>query len=472
MAGKDPQLKKLEKDLADAQKSFKKAQKAIASKQTDLSKKNALELDLKDKLQKAADEIKDVEEEIKNAKQALKSIWANYTSSNHNRVSFLDDAKLELKNAIKNLNEGKIDEIPKHVEKLALDAINANNPVADELNKKLKEIATLRKTLSNTTDKAKVIDDKILNVQTAIDDLKNEIDLLTKQAEDEVKNAQAALDAYKAQLMAGNLPSASQNWQPAHPQPLGSRQPVAPEFEVKDQYMKNRTASEIKAHDEIYDHFKNNVPFSKIDYPDGFLKDEHGGPDYIPITDVSGETEVKRLFFQMVNNFEQGQKTMLSRSGAPGLHEYTTGSFTEINNWLRGISDPRDEDFVRQTIENLDKELEGCVVPVNIVVQRAVRGPDSIYGNLKPGDIITDDAVISTSISSNSGFNGKYILRIRIRAGSIGAFAPALSAFPREAEIILPRRSSFFVKKVEESVDKWGGKRFLIYCDLLQRNRS
>lgn len=471
MADKDPKLKKLEKDLADAQKSFKKAQKAIVSKQTDLSKKNALELDLKGKLQTVADEIKDAEENIKNAKQSLKSIWANYTSSNHNRVSFLDDAKLELKNAIKDLNDGKIDEIPKHVEKLATDAINANNPAADELNKKLKEIATLRKTLASATDKAKVIDDKILNVQTAIDDLKNEIDLLTKQAEDEVKNAQAALDTYKAQMMAGNLPSASQNWQPAHPQPLGSRQPVAPEFEVKDQYMKNRTASEIKAHDEIYDHFKNNVPVAKIDYPDGFLKDEHGGPDYIPISDVSGTSEVKRLFFQMVNNFEQGQKTMLSKLGAPGLHEYTTNSFTEINNWLRGIYDPYDEGAVRQTIEKIDKEFEGAVVPVNIVVQRAVNSPDSLYGNLKPGDIFTDDAVISTSISSNSGFSGKYILRIRVRAGSVGAFAPALSAFPREAEIILPRRSSFFVKKVEDEVDKNGNKKILIYCDLLQRNR-
>lgn len=471
MADKGPKLKKLEKDLADAQKSFKKAQKAIASKQTDLSKKNALELDLKDKLQKATDEIKDVKEKIKYAKQLLELIWENYTLSNHNLVSFLDDAKLELKNAIKDLNDGKINEIPKHVEKLAIDAINANNPDADYLNKTLKEIATLRKTLANTTDKAKVIDDKILNVQTAIDDLKNEIDLLTKQAEDEVKNAQASLDAYKAQMMAGNLPSASQNWQPAHPQPLGSGQPVAPEFEVKDQYMKNRTASEIKAHDDVYDHFKNNVPLAKIDYPDGFLKDEHGGPDYIPITDVSGMSNVKRLFFKMVNNFEQGQKTKLSKLGAPGLHKYTTSSYAEINNWLRGISNPHNEDFVRRTIEKIDKELEGTVVPVNVVVQRAVNGPDSTYENLKPGDIFTDDAVISTSLSANSGFSGKYILRIRVRAGSIGAFAPALSQFPAEAEIILPRRSSFFVKKVEESVNRWGRRCFLIYCDLLQRNR-
>lgn len=188
-------------------------------------------------------------------------------------------------------------------------------------------------------------------------------------------------------------------------------------------------------------------------------------------TDVSGTSEVKRLFFQMVNNFEQGQKTMLSKLGAPGLHEYTTNSYTEINNWLRGISDPYDEDDVRQTIEKIDKEFEGAVVPVNIVVQRAVNSPDSLYGNLKPGDIFTDDAVISTSISSNSGFSGKYILRIRVRAGSVGAFAPALSAFPREAEIILPRRSSFFVKKVEDEVDKNGNKKILIYCDLLQRNR-
>lgn len=106
-------------------------------------------------------------------------------------------------------------------------------------------------------------------------------------------------------------------------------------------------------------------------------------------------------------------------------------------------------------------------------------GSDSICRNLRPAcKFFADNTADIAALRADSDFRNKCLLRIRIKSGSIEAHAPMISVFPREAEIILPRRSSFFVKKVRKEIVKTEDERgnistneaIVIYCDLLQRD--
>lgn len=219
------------------------------------------------------------------------------------------------------------------------------------------------------------------------------------------------------------------------------------------------------------------------DYPKGFLKEEDAGEDFIPLSNVDGAEAVRKVYFPLRKKFETGQRTKLTKKGAPGFYQFTKDAFYQTNKWLRGTEDPPEhpddfgDDFgiifskgeLYKLVVKIDEEIAGTIIPVNIIVQKGVNGPDSEYGNLKPGDIFTDNGIVSASLSVYGAFDGKYILRIRIKAGCVAAFAPALSPFEEEAEVILPRRSSFFVQAVEKTANRNGVERTVIYCELLQQ---
>lgn len=148
------------------------------------------------------------------------------------------------------------------------------------------------------------------------------------------------------------------------------------------------------------------------------------------------------------NKLDVLEKEALINYASPG--GTTDTDFSEINKYLRGIDDPYDYDIVEDVIDNLDSALEKGIVSKDTV---AFRGFDSfLVEDLAPGDLFTDEAYVSTSVSRSisEGFDS-FVAEIRVPKGSNAGYVDAALnqddydriGLSQERELLLPRDSRF-----------------------------
>ena len=147
---------------------------------------------------------------------------------------------------------------------------------------------------------------------------------------------------------------------------------------------------------------------------------------------------------------------------------YTGSSYTAFNGFLRGV--PR---YVRNLsadkktlVDAMVAELNQSTLRDNMVLYRGIDN-DTIHrmfeGNaMKPGDVITDSAFMSTSTVANvakdfAGDRDGYIFKIRAPRGSNAMDISFLSGLPAESEVLFQVGSSLKVDRISDFYDELDG---------------
>lgn len=152
--------------------------------------------------------------------------------------------------------------------------------------------------------------------------------------------------------------------------------------------------------------------------------------------------------------------TKLDEVERSGINTYTGGSYREINQYLRGLSDSID-DYMAEAIENAKKALDKSKLTEELVVRR---GSDlnSFAGLLKmdkykikdiiddlPGTVVKDGGFMSTSPHIGGGFSANGVeYRVKLPKGAKAQFIAPISRFTSEQEVLLQAGTNFVINEV------------------------
>lgn len=143
---------------------------------------------------------------------------------------------------------------------------------------------------------------------------------------------------------------------------------------------------------------------------------------------------------------------------------YTGSWATDVNAKLRTSGDVSSWD--KSSVANLDKALAKGSLPEDLIVHRGMsysKLTDAMEsGALTPGSILHDKGYGSSSVHSDRAFTGNVRLRVRVPAGSPGAYVENLSSHKSELEFLLPRNSSYVIKGYQKVKTKSGGTFWLV----------
>lgn len=136
--------------------------------------------------------------------------------------------------------------------------------------------------------------------------------------------------------------------------------------------------------------------------------------------------------------------------------DYTAGGYEIINGQLRKTNDVNDlDDDKATTVKTLDKMMNASQLGGDIIVQRGIRDPRTMFGDAFVNDRVpnsnrgltwVDNGFASTTVSSEMAdeFGRDVIMNILVPKGMRATGAP-WSKFPIEREVILPRGTKYRV---------------------------
>lgn len=132
-------------------------------------------------------------------------------------------------------------------------------------------------------------------------------------------------------------------------------------------------------------------------------------------------------------------------------------NFTEMNAVLRdGVYDEINPTSVDESIRTLGRVLDSTSVPEDVIGVRGLskyKLPDelsAIFDDIQPGTIIHDPGFMSLSLSDIPALGTDIYIRVRVPAGSKGAYLGKLSEFrDMEQEMLLQSGTSLRVVKAE-----------------------
>lgn len=163
-------------------------------------------------------------------------------------------------------------------------------------------------------------------------------------------------------------------------------------------------------------------------------------------------------------------KSDLTKAEREAIDFYAGDGFDEINHRLRkGTYSPDSlisADEQQSSISAIDTALTKTSLPAPVVVYRGA-SKSAFTGQPSPGDIVTDNGFMSTSldprtarkfhtIAENRNAGSGYLMRIEVPQGTNAAYLDVLQdegSLSWESEILLPRNTTMVVKSVSTSSD-------------------
>ena len=137
------------------------------------------------------------------------------------------------------------------------------------------------------------------------------------------------------------------------------------------------------------------------------------------------------------------------------LYDYTSENYKNYNSALRSgdLADSPDAFGIFRVGDILDT----ATVPEDVIAVRGITTGDlpadikDLYDNLKPGSVIHDAGFSSTSLAPRPAIGGDVTLRIRVPAGTKGAYLGRLSKYrDMEQELLLQSGTTYRVVEVHE----------------------
>ncbi|MDJ0350045.1 ADP-ribosyltransferase [Cryobacterium sp. PH29-G1] len=141
----------------------------------------------------------------------------------------------------------------------------------------------------------------------------------------------------------------------------------------------------------------------------------------------------------------------LSKSEVIGVHDYTTGSYTEMNGYLRDLGHTPDVPALEARIDATTAGLSK-LPPVDATSWRGVTSFPGFLDGFVVGKPWSDPAFVSSSIDSTKAFPGDVVFTIH---GRTGVDVNPFSAFKHEVEILFQRGAEFEVLNKQQVAGKW-----------------
>jgi hypothetical protein len=144
----------------------------------------------------------------------------------------------------------------------------------------------------------------------------------------------------------------------------------------------------------------------------------------------------------------------LTKDDVLGAYDYTTGSYVEMNNYLRDLSNPGDIPGLEQRIEATTTALSK-LPPVPGTTYRGVEMFPGLLDQFEVGKTWSDPAFLSSSLSPTTANGFGPGVRFTLE-GRSGVDVSAISAYRHEAEVLFQRGTKFDVmSKVRDTEGNW-----------------
>lgn len=178
--------------------------------------------------------------------------------------------------------------------------------------------------------------------------------------------------------------------------------------------------------------------------------------------EVKVDVEASKYSTQELDAYFRKIQQSFTNAEAEGVRVYTSNDYTHINNYLRGFNDDLGP-VSTSTISDIDSALSKMELPADLTLYR---GTDSapfmnivdknfngtLDWNSLVGKTFEDRAFVSTSV--DTPFDDEVRWEINAPKGSKGGMVNALSMFPNENELLLPRNSKFLIKGIDKVDNK------------------
>lgn len=178
-------------------------------------------------------------------------------------------------------------------------------------------------------------------------------------------------------------------------------------------------------------------------------------PDVGPSFSDMSQEEQDALF----NQFNDAIFDDLAAEQAQAASDYTAGGFHEINESLRDFDT---DSSTQEQVDLINGAIDGTPgLPGDTTLYRGISGQEYVdaylNGDLSIGDIVTDEAFMSTSLDPNiaEGFfsrdNQGVIYQILAPEGTSGIYVAPISNLEEEAEWLLPSGTSLQIVDIDTS---------------------
>jgi len=141
-----------------------------------------------------------------------------------------------------------------------------------------------------------------------------------------------------------------------------------------------------------------------------------------------------------------GESVVVSLDLRPHVQYYTGIGYHDMNDSLRESKPTGEAAALAQKIIK-----SGVSIPVGTRLERSHKDLGG-WDNVKPGTVMTDKGILSTSLSERDGFNGSIRLIMQVGSGVKGLPVKNVSGFKLEDEILLAPNQRIMVTKVEPGV--------------------
>lgn len=137
----------------------------------------------------------------------------------------------------------------------------------------------------------------------------------------------------------------------------------------------------------------------------------------------------------------------LTKKEKAAIRKYTKNSidpkgmelFRRLNAMLRGDT-PKDTSLERYA-DVISSALRKSVIDSDIICYR--RSAVDVLKDYEVGDIYYPGQFLSTAVTEKGALNGEYLIVIRVKKGSIGAYIEKLSAYPSQRELLLDKDEAY-----------------------------
>jgi ADP-ribosyltransferase exoenzyme len=137
--------------------------------------------------------------------------------------------------------------------------------------------------------------------------------------------------------------------------------------------------------------------------------------------------------------------------------DYSANGFVEINQNLRGLPEGPIQPEIQEKIRLLDEVLATKPIPEDIVVYRKTWPKDLDVDLRDPvGEILEERGYMSTSLGEALQDHRTVELRLRVPAGTPGAYIGSLSAHSYESEVLLGRGLRYEITGVSTATNFFG----------------
>lgn len=161
--------------------------------------------------------------------------------------------------------------------------------------------------------------------------------------------------------------------------------------------------------------------------------------NFKPLPKESVVNILRKKSIEWIKKLTKKEKTAIRKYTKNSIDPKGMELFRRLNAMLRGDT-PKDTSLERYA-DVISSALRKSVIDSDIICYR--RSAVDVLKDYEVGDIYYPGQFLSTAVTEKGALNGEYLIVIRVKKGSIGAYIEKLSAYPSQRELLLDKDEAY-----------------------------